>query len=176
MSVTEMRHGAIDLDGYRFVGKKSWFAYFKMTVNCLLLYVFLFFMTTIISFVMNSEDINTGANPSIFPGGTWISLGVLALYLYEILVLRSYEIFTTKEGIWFKYGILPWSKGSNGVRWEDADMVFFYPGFISWITNSYTVTINHKYTNISDFKVKDVGRGREVVAEIRKIQIDKKKA
>jgi len=90
-----------------------------------------------------------------------------SLFVYRLAVLRSYRISINDEGIWLNYGILPWSLFGNGIRWRDADMAYYYPNFISWISNCYAISVNHKYTNQIDFKITSVWRGRKVAAIIQ---------
>ena len=156
-------HGSMGFVGYKVIGRKSWVAYVGLLIKYTIIFGAIYFLDIF--------------NLSLEPNFSWIeeySLYAYAffgvIFVYRIAVLRSYKIFVTNEGIWLTYGILPWAKGGNGLRWNDADMAFYYPNFLSWITNSYTITINHKYTNASDFMASNIWRGRKVCGEISSIQ------
>ena len=156
-------HVSMGFVGLKVIGRKSWVAYVGLLIKYTIIFGAIYFLDIF--------------NLSLEPNFSWIeeySLYAYAffgvIFVYRIAVLRSYKIFVTNEGIWLTYGILPWAKGGNGLRWNDADMAFYYPNFLSWITNSYTITINHKYTNASDFMASNIWRGRKVCGEISSIQ------
>ena len=156
-------HVSMGFVGLKVIGRKSWVAYVGLLIKYTIIFGAIYFLDIF--------------NLSLEPNFGWIeeySLYAYAffgiIFVYRIAVLRSYKIFVTNEGIWLNYGILPWAKGGNGLRWNDADMAFYYPNFLSWITNSYTITINHKYTNASDFMASNIWRGRKVCGEISSIQ------
>jgi hypothetical protein len=156
-------HVSMGFVGLKVIGRKSWVAYVGLLIKYTIIFGAIYFLDIF--------------NLSLEPNFSWIeeySLYAYAffgvIFVYRIAVLRSYKIFVTNEGIWLTYGILPWAKGGNGLRWNDADMAFYYPNFFSWITNSYTITINHKYTNASDFMASNIWRGRKVCGEISSIQ------
>jgi hypothetical protein len=154
--------GSMGSEGQKVIGKKSWVVYVGLLVRYTIIFSVIYFI-----------DISLSGEPYF----SWIKEYFLYAYaffgiifVYRFAVLFSYKIYVTNEGVWLSYGILPWAKGGNGLRWNDADMAFYYPSFLSWITNSYTITVNHKYTNSSDFKVSKIWRGRKVCSEISSIQ------
>ena len=57
----------------------------------------------------------------------------------------------------------PWQKVGNGIRWEDIDMPFRSSNFVSWITNSHSINVKHKYTNEDDFVVTHIWDGQTVI-------------
>ena len=148
--------------GYKIIGRKSWVAYVGTILRYLITFGVLYFVEK--QLVMF---------PQFFRVNEYILFiyGIIGVvFLYKIAVLRSNKISVTDEGIWLNSGILPWAKGGNGIRWNDADMAFYSPNFLSWITNSYTIQVNHKYTNKTDFRVASIWRGRKVCGEISEIQ------
>lgn len=136
------------------VGKKAWDAYLFATI--VLIFILIFNHTF---FYIHD------ANRKILYA---LDIVCVIFYLYRILVLKSYKISLDDDGIWLSYGILPWTMAGNGIRWKDADMAFYYPNFLSWVCNSYNVSVNHKYTNLVDFVASDIWRGRRVVELINK--------
>lgn len=87
---------------------------------------------------------------------------VILIFLYRWVVLRSYKVSINGEGVWLNYGVFPWAKGGDAIRWKDMDMAKYYPNFFSWITNTYLIEVNHKYTNSADFRANDIWAGRRV--------------
>lgn len=155
-------HGSIGLVGYRVIGRKSWLAYGGLLLRYLLIFSSIYFLDVKLSLEPNFNWVKDYS--------LYVYVYFIMMLFYRIAVLRSYKIAVTNEGIWLSFGIFPWAKGGNGLRWIDADMAFYYPNFLSWITNSYKITVNHKYTNKSDFMASNIWRGRKVCSEISVIQ------
>ena len=155
-------HGSIEIAGYKIIGRKSWVAYVNLIIRYAIFFGLIYFIDVTLLLeaeLMYLKEYSFYAYPFF---------GVI--FTYRLTVLRSYKISVTNEGIWLNYGIFPWAKGGNGLRWNDADMAFYYPNFLSWITNSYTIKVNHKYTNSTDFIASHIWRGRKVCGEISSIQ------
>jgi hypothetical protein len=95
-----------------------------------------------------------------------IWLAFLALTVYRYLWIRSVKLYTNDEGVWVYSGILPWSKGTAGVKWRDIDEAVFFTGFWSWLLRSYTVRIGHRFTKTSEIVLHHIAHGRDVVERI----------
>ena len=168
MSVEDANIGNHTKGQSRVVGRKSWLAYFGALVRYGIIGGMLYF-----SFINYEEwnreflsDYPFQLTQNIF---FLLSVVLMALFLYQIAVIRSYKVFVNNAGAWLTGGILPWAKFGNGLRWRDADMAFYQPGFISWIANSYTVGVKHKFTNQTDYIVSNVWRGRVTCSLINEI-------
>ena len=155
-------HGSMGLVGYKIIGRKSWVAYFGLFIGYAIIFGLIYFID--ITFLKEAEF------EHLREYNVYAYTFFVSVFVYRLAVLRSFKISITNEGIWVNYGIFPWAKGGNGLRWNDADMAFYYPTFLSWITNSYTIKVNHKYTNSADFIVSNIWRGRRVCREIASIQ------
>jgi len=158
-------HDRVGDAAYKVIGRKSWVAYLGVLIKYGI-YIGIFFYVNI-HLATRTDFI--WINDYIF----YVYAYLGAFFIYRIAVLRSYKVSVTNEGVWLHYGIFPWAKSGDGLRWNDADMAFHYPNFISWITNSYTIKVNHKYTNTSDFMASKIWRGRKVCGEISAIQRDR---
>jgi len=152
----------IDGDGRTIIGRKSWIVYFFITLYYLVIFtiytgVFLYF------FQDRLNDLDTLFNHKGFI--TLISLFALhsLWFLYLYLTARTHLISIDREGVWYTSGLFPWQKVGNGIRWQDIDMPFRSSNFISWITNSHSVTVKHKYTNLDDFVVTNIWDGQSVI-------------
>lgn len=169
---------------YRVIGRKSWVEYFKVIIFYAIVFTIIFMISQnaglivgmildfTSSFVVDlTSDVVVDLTSDVENKYIYWAYGVFGgFFMYRLAFLRSYKMYLTAEGIWFSYGILPWAKGGNGLRWNDADMAMYYPSFLSWITNSYTLTVQHKYTNSSDFRVTNIWRGRKVVGVVSQVQ------
>ena len=89
-------------NGYKIIGRKSWVAY----LSAIIAYLIFFTATYILNLYAN---IHTIAYIILF-----------LLFIYKIAVIRSYKVSVTNEGVWMKFGVFPWTKSGNGIRWNDA--------------------------------------------------------
>jgi len=136
------------------VGVKSWVAYF----GTLVLGALLFFVVLPAAFLWN--EIAAG-----------VVLVVSALVVgYRLLLLRSVQLYYDDVGVWAYSGILPWKKSLSGVKWRDMDEASFAPGFWSWVTQSYTVRVGHRFTKANEIVLTNIGRGKAAVATLNACQ------
>ena len=136
------------------VGTKSWVAYF----GTLVLAALLFFALLPIAFLWNE-----------IAAGVVLVLSALVVG-YRLLLLRSVQLYYDDVGVWAYSGILPWKKGVAGVKWRDMDEATFAPGFWSWVTQSYTVRIGHRFTKSGEIVLTNIGRGKAAVATLNACQ------
>ena len=140
-------------EGFTVVGRKAWDAY----IYCFIFYFFWILVTIFISTKFKKID------SKYF---NYVYLVLVTMFVYKLIVLKSYKIFYNSTGVFFSYGVLPWAKFGDGIRWNDADFASYYPNFLAWICNSYKISVKHKFTNQVDFVVEDVWRGRYVASII----------
>ena len=152
----------IDGDGRTIIGKKSWVVYAILTLQ----YLFVFTIYAVVFryfFLDKLDDFDTLFNHI----GFIILISLLALhslwFLYLYLSNRTHLISIDQEGVWYTAGLFPWQKVGNGIRWQDIDMHFRSSNFISWVTNSHSITVKHKYTNLDDFVVTHIWDGQTVI-------------
>ena len=116
----ENNTGYLNNDGKYVIGRKSWVSYisifFALGCYCLILYSLIYFD------LFNSIDsyfiLNTGVNISIV---STVFILICIYYLYSIIVLRSFKLFMTDSGVFYEFGIFPWSKRGDGIHWKDID-------------------------------------------------------
>lgn len=90
----------------------------------------------------------------------------IAWLVYQIMYIRSIEIYTDEAGVWLYQGVFPWQKGFFGVKWRDVDGALYRKGFISWACRSYAVQVGHRYTKANELVVPHVGRGHQFVEHV----------
>lgn len=88
---------------------------------------------------------------------------LLILLLIGYANLYSLRLYMDEMGIYCYQGFLPWSKGNVGIGWQDCGGAGYKLGFFSYIFKSYTLTINHRFTNSSDMVVSNIHKGNEFV-------------
>jgi hypothetical protein len=97
----------------------------------------------------------------------WAAASVLlvsaAIVIYRVMVLRSVQLYYDDVGVWLYSGILPWSKGVQGVKWRDMDEATFVQSFWSWLSRSYTIRIGHRFTKSSEIVLTHMARGKDAV-------------
>lgn len=102
---------------------------------------------------------------------SWI-LGLIGLIVtvsftaYHYLYIRSYKLYLDGTGVWYYSGVLPWQKATRGVKWRDLDEAVFFPSFWGWLTKSYSIQLNHRYTKSSEIHLKNMHHGVDSVHQI----------
>lgn len=103
-------------------------------------------------------------------GNIWaaavVTLLVLIYLTYQVLMLRSIQLYTDSDGVWVFRGIFPWDKGVNGVKWRDLEDAVFYPNFLSWALKSYTVRVGHRFTKSSEIVLRHIANGKDAAIHI----------
>lgn len=145
------------------VGRKSWLPYFYLIFKYSLIFGVILGIQATATYHDMTIEIPELTEYSIY---VYIALG--CLFIYRLAVLRSFKIYVVQRGVYYEEGIrlFPWWRHGDGIRWRDMDMAFYRNNFLSWITNSYTVMINHKYTNRSDFEVTHIWGGKRASVKI----------
>lgn len=98
--------------------------------------------------------------------GLTILFFVLVILTYQVLEIRSYQLYYDDVGIWLFSGILPWKKGVVGVKWRDLDEAIYFQTFWSWLFKSYSMRIGHRFTKSSEILLSHMARGHESVQKI----------
>lgn len=131
------------------LGRKSWTAYIWTGIFAIVLLLFS------VPFL--------GAN--IFGGLIVLSVSVfiIALRFYSI---KSHRLYMDDIGVWRSSGILPWTKGSSGVKWRDLDEAVFFKSMFSWMFKSYSIRIGHRFTKDSEVFLDHWSRGDQAVMAI----------
>ncbi|WP_445369235.1 hypothetical protein ACH5Y9_08230 [Methylomonas sp. BW4-1] len=101
--------------------------------------------------------------------GVIVCLVALALAAFQVLSIRSVILYTNEDGVWVYSGILPWSKGTNGVKWRDLEDAVYFTGFLSWALKSYTVRIGHRFTKTREIVLPHIARGNLAVEHINQL-------
>lgn len=63
-------------------------------------------------------------------------------------------------------GLFPWSRGVIGVNWRDVEDASYSPSFFSWLFNSYTVRVGHRFIKSSEIQLSHIANGSRAVVEI----------
>lgn len=132
------------------LGGKSWTAYIWLVLLTLVI---------LIPIVIASWG-------SSLLAGMLVTAAVIAFIVYHVLLIRSYNVYYDDIGIWVYSGILPWSKGVNGVKWRDLDETVYFQTFWSWLFKSYSIRIGHRFTKSSEIFLTHMHKGYEIAMEI----------
>lgn len=159
------------MDGYehlahdgapRLEHRLSWLAY----VRVIFTFLFMLAVSAGIAWWALNEALTDRSYQAGIVASVVVLLIALALFVYKILYLKSVYLYTDESGVWIHSGILPWSKGTRGVKWRDIEDAVYFTGFISWLCRSYTVRIGHRFTKTSEIFVYHLARGNKVVEQI----------
>jgi hypothetical protein len=114
------------------------------------------------------QHLQDGAGRMVLGGAALVA--VAALFLgYRVLLIRSRVLFTDDSGVWFHEGVLPWARGTRGVKWRDLEGAAVFTGFASWLLRSSTVRVSHRFTKSSEIVVGHVPRGALVAGAINEL-------
>lgn len=102
---------------------------------------------------------------SVAFGAFFIAL-IFAWMAYRFFYLQSVRLYCDDSGVWVFSGILPWNKGTRGVKWRDLDEAVFYTSLSSWLFRSYTLRIGHRYTKASEIVLNQMAWGVDAVTTI----------
>jgi hypothetical protein len=91
-------------------------------------------------------------------GLTWGSL--------RILHLRSIVLFTDHSGVWLYRGIFPWDRGVVGVKWRDLSDASYDTSLWSWLSRSYRLRIEQRFTKSSEIVLASIANGDEAAEYI----------
>ncbi len=137
-------HVAVNLGG------KSWTAYFGIALMAI---------------IVIPIGVGLASQASLGLGLTILFLALVIL-VYQVLEIRSYQLYYDDVGIWLFSGILPWKKGVVGVKWRDLDEAIYFQTFWSWLFKSYSMRIGHRFTKSSEILLSHMARGHESVQKI----------
>lgn len=102
----------------------------------------------------------------VFFLGLLLTVPVVAFLVYQVMEIRSHQLYVDDIGIWHSRGILPWSKGISGVKWRDLDEAVFFQGMGSWLLKSYTVRIGHRFTKANEIVMTHMASGHQAVMTV----------
>lgn len=143
----------------------SWTAYPRL-IWSLLLRSFLFLAAyVLVAWIFKFDDESFMANAGVF----MMMLLAVGLTLYDFFYLRTMKVYIDRQGIWLAQGILPWSKGVSGSRWDTVGEATFSQTFLSWAFKSYTISISHRFTGMEDLYVHHVRNGDNAVEDINRL-------
>ena len=131
------------------LAKKSWTAYIKVAV------------ITLVGMSIASAIFHHSAGVGVLLFLLMVFFGV-----YRAMEIKSVTLYYDDSGVWFHYGILPWNKGTQGVKWRDIENAVFYPSMGSWLFKSYKLRIAHRFTRSSEILLTNMRRGNEAVQSI----------
>lgn len=139
-----------EVAGNGFISRKyglSWIVYVKMLIS----------HAIFIAIIVYSSSFSTERN-----------MILVCFFLFETIVIfftflsmRARYVFINERGVWYHRGILPWTKGCNGIIWNDCGGSLYKQGFFAYILNTYTIYITHKYTESMQIAISDIYKGKE---------------
>lgn len=141
-----------DVDTSSTLAVKSWTAYIKIA----LLGFFLLFVLTPYAWFAKTEV------------GVVVMLISVAFLTYKVLLIKSYHLYWDGAGVWCYSGVLPWRKGTIGVKWRDLDEAVMFQSMGSWLFKSYSIRIGHRFTKSNEIILTHMAHGHEAVMAVNK--------
>ncbi|MDR3346248.1 MAG: hypothetical protein LBS73_03640 [Campylobacteraceae bacterium] len=93
----------------------------------------------------------------------------LIFFTINILTLRSIVLYTNEDGVWVYRGIFPWSRGASGVKWRDLDSASYITKFSSWLLQTYTIKVEHRFTKDNEIVLNSVYKGQNAAMHINEL-------
>jgi hypothetical protein len=141
------------------LARKSWTAYLLLAIKT----IFIISCISILSWAFNGRLIATLPFLAI----------VLAWSIYRFLMLRSYNLYYDKDGVWIYSGVLPWNKGVNGVKWRDIDEALMMQSLWSWMFKSYAMVLKQRFTKETEIWLTHMRQGDVAVTTINQMLFKK---
>jgi hypothetical protein len=88
-------------------------------------------------------------------------------------MLRSYNLYYDKDGVWIYSGVLPWNKGVNGVKWRDIDEALMMQSLWSWMFKSYAMVLKQRFTKETEIWLTHMRQGDVAVTTINQMLFKK---
>jgi len=98
--------------------------------------------------------------------GPLVVIGVALLIWYSVLETKSFHLYYDDTSVWLSCGVLPWKRATYGVKWRDISEATYELGFFSWLFNSYTVRVGHRFTNDKEIVLRNMRNGKDAAAII----------
>lgn len=151
----DLQYSQANVDESLVLSRKAWTAYVAPTLITAVVVI------GVIFFMWKKE-------PMLSAAVIWI---VLMGYGYVFGKTRSYKLYMDDSGVWVFQGVLPWRRGSFGVKWRDLDEAIYYTGFMAWFFGAYTISVSHRFTRENEIILTHMYRGNKAVERInRQIQ------
>ncbi|MFD4840967.1 hypothetical protein ACFWP0_25935 [Achromobacter sp. NPDC058515] len=117
---------------------------------------------------------------AIYDWKPWAGVAFFVFWLFVwiggFLSRRAVKLYLNDQGIWVSVGILPWTKGTNGVHWRDVDSAYFLPGFFAWAFKSYRIWVDHRFTKTREISLGSVANGNRFVEAINRRLMERQRS
>lgn len=94
-----------------------------------------------------------------------ILVALISLVL-KIYYLRTLRLIINSDGVYLFKGIFPWTKGTTGTLWQDIADAQYFPGFIAWLTKTYSIQVRFRFNKSSETFVPYIWNGNQAVIKI----------
>ena len=143
----------------------SWTAYPRLVLRLVLRVIGFLAIYSLAIWVLKIKHTNLLANAGVFV----VLAFALAWTIYDFVYLQTMKLYVDRQGVWLAQGLLPWSKGVNGVRWDEIGTASFAQSFLSWACKSYSITVGHRFTTDYELVINHVKHGDDAVQCINRL-------
>lgn len=95
-----------------------------------------------------------------------VILVALISFVLKIYYLRTLRFIINGDGVYLFKGIFPWTKGTTGTLWQDIADAQYFPGFIAWLTKSYSIQVRFRFNKSNETFVPYIWNGHKAVMTI----------
>lgn len=106
------------------------------------------------------------ASPLFVIAPACVVLVALISFVLKIYYLRTLRLIINGDGVYLFKGIFPWTKGTTGTLWQDIADAQYFPGFIAWLTKTYSIQVRFRFNKSNETFVPYIWNGNRAVITI----------
>ena len=106
------------------------------------------------------------ASPLFVIAPACVILLALISFILKVYYLRTLRFIINGDGVYLFKGIFPWTKGTTGTLWQDIADAQYFPGFIAWLTKTYSIQVRFRFNKSNETFVPYIWNGHKAVMEI----------
>ncbi|MBY5246595.1 hypothetical protein [Klebsiella quasipneumoniae] len=140
----------------------SWLGYVRPVL-------WLLIVTALCSAVMLARDYGSAAMQMQLAHPLFVAVPAAIIALAAVrCALKFYYLYTLRliinaDGVYLFRGIFPWTKGTYGTLWQDIADAQYFPGFIAWVTKTYSVQVRFRFNKSNETFVPYLWNGHRAV-------------
>lgn len=113
------------------------------------------------------------ANPLFVIAPACVILLAFIGFVLKFYYLSTLRFIINADGVYLFRGIFPWTKGQTGTLWQDIADAQYFPGFIAWLTKTYSVQVRFRFNKSNETFVPYLWNGHQAVMLINQTLQDR---
>lgn len=113
------------------------------------------------------------ANPLFVIAPVCVIVLAVIWFVLKFYYLSTLRFIINTDGVYLFRGIFPWTKGQTGTLWQDIADAQYFPGFIAWLTKTYSVQVRFRFNKSNETFVPYIWNGHQAVMLINQTLQDR---